>query len=64
MVVQGDTGYVFSFTYPGRDGTVAEDDDTPATRHSVLQVAAARVVGGRPHCDRDEPVVLDLSPAP
>ncbi|WP_216373096.1 hypothetical protein [Streptomyces tailanensis] len=42
----------------------AAEDDTYATRRSSLQVAVARVVDGALHCDRDEPVPLDLSPVP
>ncbi|MFF7647990.1 hypothetical protein [Streptomyces canus] len=61
VVVQGETAYLFYFTHPGRVGDAVEDD-TYATRRSSLQVAAARVVDGRLHCDRDEPVLLDLSP--
>ncbi|ADI13065.1 Glycosyl hydrolase family 32 domain protein [Streptomyces bingchenggensis BCW-1] len=62
VVVQGETAYIFYFTHPGRPAYTNDDDGTQATRRSSLQVAAARVVDGRLHCDRDEPVRLDLTP--
>ncbi|WP_055523960.1 glycosyl hydrolase [Streptomyces graminilatus] len=64
VLVQGDTAYIFYFTHPGRPAHDNEDDGTPATRRSSLQVAAARVVDGRLRCDRDEPVRLELAPMP
>ncbi|MFE4799381.1 family 43 glycosylhydrolase [Streptomyces sp. NPDC056708] len=64
VVVQGEMAYIFYFTHPGRPAHNNEDDGTQATRRSSLQVAAARVVDGRLHCDRDEPVRIDLAPMP
>ncbi|NEA98920.1 glycosyl hydrolase [Streptomyces sp. SID13726] len=63
VVVQDGTAYVFYFTHPGTTTPSAGDRSTLASRRSSLQVAVARVIDGRLHCDRDEPVRLDLAPA-
>jgi hypothetical protein len=60
VVVKGEIAYIFYFTHPGRPAGATEDDSTHTTRRSSLQVAAARVVDGTLHCDRDEPVQPDL----
>lgn len=50
--------FVHARTEPGSTG--GADGTTPESRRAVVQVAAARVVGGHLVCDRDEPVHLDL----
>lgn len=55
VVVDGDVGWIFYFTHPGRPADSLPRDDLFEHRRSSLQVARIEVVDGRLICDRDTP---------
>ncbi|HRE06215.1 MAG TPA: glycosyl hydrolase [Opitutaceae bacterium] len=65
VVVNQDRAYLFYFTHPGRNGTIAPTDkDSLELRRSSIQVAELQWVEGQLRCDRDAPVEIDLQPPP
>ncbi|KRE92074.1 hypothetical protein ASG89_34020 [Paenibacillus sp. Soil766] len=59
LVVQGEEGYIFYFTHPGRIHGHHEDAGY-VMRRSSIQVARLEVVNGVLICDRDQEFELHL----
>ncbi|MCS5713164.1 hypothetical protein NVV95_01220 [Herbiconiux sp. CPCC 205716] len=64
VVVDGQSGYVFYFTHPGREPGMPVDDRLYEHRRSSIQVARLRVEEGRLTCDRDELIAGPFLTAP
>lgn len=56
VVTDGDQGYLFYFTHPGRTPGSAGHGDLYEHRRSSIQVARLQVEDGRLICDRDAPI--------
>jgi hypothetical protein len=60
VVVQGEEGYIFYFTHPGRVNGHNKDSNSYELRRSSIQVAKLEVVDGVLTCDRDKEFELNL----